>query len=65
MRSLYGLDNLVAPTLKKNIATKEVIDGLRELANDLEKYGNIDVFLITIKNRGLNSFLYIFILLKN
>ena len=46
MRSLYGLDNLVTPTLKKNIATKEVIDGLRELANDLEKYGNIDVLSV-------------------
>ena len=35
------------------MATKDVVDGLRELANDLEKYGNIDV--LSVIPRKLND----------
>lgn len=49
MESLYGLDNLIKPTNDNNYATKEVIEGLRTLANDLEKYGNIDVLSVIPK----------------
>lgn len=53
MTSLYGIENLVTPSEGKNMATKETIEGLRQLANDLEKYGNTDV--ISVIPKKLNT----------
>lgn len=49
MQSVYGIDNLIVPTGDNNYATPEVIEGLRTLANDLEKYGNINVMSVIPK----------------
>lgn len=49
MKDLYGINNLVAPTNNINLGTKDTIDGLRQLADDLEKYGNIDVMSVIPK----------------
>lgn len=45
----YGIDGIVNPKFKKNFGTKETIEGLRDLADDLEKYGNTDVLSIMPK----------------
>ena len=58
MASLYGIENLVQPDKdSENYATPEIIDGLRQLADDLEKYGNIDVvsFIPKKLNDELNA----------
>lgn len=49
MKDLYGLDNLIQPSIRKNYGTKETVEGLRSLANDLERFGNIDTLTVIPK----------------
>ena len=54
MASLYGIENLVHPDENsENYATPEIINGLRQLADDLEKYGNINA--LTVIPKKLNN----------
>lgn len=50
MKNIYGLDELVEPSMKKNLGTKQTVEGLRRLADDLEKYGNIKVLSVIPKD---------------
>lgn len=50
MADKYGLDNLVEPTFDKSIVTPQLITGLRNLADDLEKFGNANI-LTTIPKK--------------
>lgn len=52
MKDLYGIEGVVKPDFRgknKQFFTKETVDGLRQLADDLEKYGNIDALSIIPK----------------
>lgn len=42
----YGIENLSKPTFNNEAATQRTIRGLRQLADDLERYGNRDIFSV-------------------
>lgn len=45
----YGITSLVEPTYKKKYSNADTVKGLRKLADDLERYGNVNVLSVVPK----------------